>query len=224
MTLPLLPGMKRAIAGKKLIARRSLDHAHLRVRPREAETLRIRERGLSPEPGRHDLFMGSDNDRRAYGRLAHRARSLPGANSRTDLEKSGEQGNEGEWCAQLHRVSLKSPAFVADPRKASPRGEGSPPHYMETQQPGKCRAQNGIPPINHRRRQFLPRTLVYFASTALIKNKSRRKPLRPHHLLLTTLLLTISAAAQQSLTPAAPAPQPAPKPLFTLQEVMIPVR
>ncbi len=46
--------------------------------------------------------------------------------------------------------------------------------------------------------------------------------MRPSRLLLTApLLLTISTAAQQ---PAAAPPQPASAPLFTLQEVMIPVR
>ena len=105
MALPLLPGMKRAIAGKKLVARRSLDHAHLRVRPREAETLRIRERWLCPEPGRHDLVMGGHNARHAHRRLAYRARRLPGANFRTELAKGGEYGNKGDRRAQLHKPS-----------------------------------------------------------------------------------------------------------------------
>ena len=44
--------------------------------------------------------------------------------------------------------------------------------------------------------------------------------MRRSHLLFPILLLTISTAAQQPAPPS----QPAPKPLFTLQEVMIPVR
>jgi hypothetical protein len=73
LPLPSVPGMEGAIAGKELIAIRSLDHAHLRVRPGEAEAtgiLQCADRWLGTFARIFYLIMCVDNDRRSHGRLA----------------------------------------------------------------------------------------------------------------------------------------------------------
>jgi hypothetical protein len=89
MTLPHLPVVGTAIAGKKLVAAARLDDAEGCIRPGEA-VINIRERWLSLLAGNETLRGRRDDDRHSHRWLADRSGNLGRAFSGAELEKADE--------------------------------------------------------------------------------------------------------------------------------------